>query len=98
MSGRNNIYYVVDLPVSTVISYIRANIPSDRHFILTRYELTLLMLKIMDVKGELDQQSSKILRTPLFGKAFVAEKGDVDAALSRILIDVLPGSTLFRLL
>jgi len=93
-----NIYEVVHYSVGWLRDYVRSVVPPGIHFLLTEYELRLLVLKIMDYRGELDQHSSRILRTPLFGKAYVAEKGNVDNALTRIAVDVLPGATLFRLI
>jgi len=95
-----NIYYLTRLPTAYVRDYVRDCVrsasPEGIHFLLTEYELRLLMLKILDSRGQLDMESQKILRTPLFGKAYVAEKGDVSKALERILVDVLPGSSLLR--
>lgn len=83
-------------PVPVLRDYVRANIPDDVHLLLTKYELHLLALKIMDKRGELAPRDSRILRTPLFGKAYVAEDGDVDLALRRVAVDLLPGSSLLR--
>jgi hypothetical protein len=98
MNRTYNIYYITHMPIGVVLDYVRRSLPPGVHPELTLYELRLLMLKIMYNNGQLDQQSRDILDTPLFGKAFVAEKGDVGRALVRILVDSLPGASLFRLL
>jgi len=92
------IRYITHAPISVSINYIRHHIPPGRHFLLTELEIRLLALSIMDSRGELNPNESRIFRTPLFGKTYVAEGGDLDATLLRIGFDFLPGVTLLRFL
>lgn len=88
--------YISRAPVSVSANYISYRIPSGVYLNLTELETRLLALRIMDSRGELSPADSKLLRTPLFGRVYVAEGGDIDATLARIAIDFLPGATLIR--
>lgn len=79
-----------------VRDYVRSRVRPDVHFLLTEYELRLLMLKLMDNEGLLDETSSRVIRTPVFGKAYVAEKGNIGRVVDRLFVDALPGATLIR--
>lgn len=92
------IKYITGLPTSLLVSYVRRNVPEGVHFRLTLFELKLLVVRMMDYRGMLTDRDSRILRTPLIGKAYVASNGDLERAFERVAVDALPGSTLLRFL
>lgn len=93
-----SIYDVLDSPIEETVDFVRSNIPSNEHLLLTKQELWLLALQMLDNRGELDSNSSFILNTPLFGETFISERGDIGLTLARLGIDLLPGISLIRYL
>ena len=89
---------VTNANIYTVRSFVRDHIPAGQHFIVTEMQLRIMALSIMDRLGLLDRDDSIIFNTPLFGEAYVANKGNLPATLLEIGIDLIPGTLLLSYL
>ena len=87
---------VIHAPLEDTVQFVREH--THHHVYLTKEQLWLMALQILDGEGLLDPQDSQILNTPLFGEAFVAEGGDAEKAMLRLGFDMLPGASLLRLI
>lgn len=87
---------VINAPIPATVEFVRMYLPPGHHSVMKKSQLWLLALQILDDQGMLTPDDSSLLNTPLFGEAFVAEGGDIEATLARISFDMLPGVGLFR--
>lgn len=82
--------------IQDIIAYIRWQLPG-RHFKASDAQLRLLTIQLLDQDGLLNQNDSRILHTPYFGRLLIASHNDPFEAEVHFLTDVLPGASLFML-